>query len=248
MTEIEKIDEEIQRLNDRKAELERIESGKNRNRKNYNEFLSISGFNQDTNDDLLDEFQDFFIGHGLPGDCGRDYDIDQIRMAKNVTKTNKIQEKGELTMGREVKRVPMDFDAPIDEIWKGYCPDIETFQKLFGKKYPFLMGYTNLGDICDNCSVNAGECSEFADYCFWYNETNKAQWFKEVPTGDGFQLWETTTEGSPQSPVFKSLEELAEWCEGNATVFADMKASKKEWLDMFKKDFIHYTDGNVTFV
>jgi len=31
------------------------------------------------------------------------------------------------------------------------------------------------------------------------------------PTGDGWQLWETTSEGSPVSPVFGTAEELATW-------------------------------------
>lgn len=33
----------------------------------------------------------------------------------------------------------------------------------------------------------------------------------EPPTGDGWQLWETVSEGSPISPVFGSAEELAHW-------------------------------------
>lgn len=33
----------------------------------------------------------------------------------------------------------------------------------------------------------------------------------EPPTGDGWQLWETTTEGSPVSPVFATADELVNW-------------------------------------
>jgi hypothetical protein len=33
----------------------------------------------------------------------------------------------------------------------------------------------------------------------------------EPPTGEGWQLWETVSEGSPISPVFDSAEELARW-------------------------------------
>lgn len=33
----------------------------------------------------------------------------------------------------------------------------------------------------------------------------------EPPTGEGYQLWETVSEGSPVSPVFVSPEELADW-------------------------------------
>jgi hypothetical protein len=33
----------------------------------------------------------------------------------------------------------------------------------------------------------------------------------EPPMGEGWQLWETVTEGSPKSPVFATSQELAEW-------------------------------------
>lgn len=56
----------------------------------------------------------------------------------------------------------------------------------------------------------------------------------EPPTGEGYQLWETTSEGSPTSPVFESAEELAGWCEENATIFASFKASRQEWLELFQ--------------
>lgn len=56
---------------------------------------------------------------------------------------------------------------------------------------------------------------------------------KTIP-GQGYQLWETTTEGSPVSPVLESLDTLAAWCEKNATVFAYKKISKSEWLHLFK--------------
>lgn len=55
----------------------------------------------------------------------------------------------------------------------------------------------------------------------------------EPPTGDGYQLWETCSEGSPVSPVFASAEELADWCAENATIFASEKTSRANWLKMF---------------
>ena len=55
----------------------------------------------------------------------------------------------------------------------------------------------------------------------------------EPPAGAGYQLWETCSEGSPVSPVFASAEELADWCEENATVFASQKTSRENWLRMF---------------
>ena len=58
----------------------------------------------------------------------------------------------------------------------------------------------------------------------------------EPPVGEGWQLWETTSEGSPTSPVFATAEELAEWCAENATVFADMKQPAEAWLAGFVND------------
>lgn len=39
------------------------------------------------------------------------------------------------------------------------------------------------------------------------------------PTGEGWQLWETTSEGSPTSPVFASGDELAVWMSQNPCGF-----------------------------
>lgn len=61
---------------------------------------------------------------------------------------------------------------------------------------------------------------------------------EEPPTGEGYQLWETTSEGSPASPVFATLEVLCAWCEDGATVFGRSKATKEEWLRMLKADFV----------
>lgn len=59
---------------------------------------------------------------------------------------------------------------------------------------------------------------------------------KEPPKGSGWQLWETTSEGSPVSPVFKTAEELASWCAERATAVAGVQCSRETWLRMFLKD------------
>lgn len=46
-------------------------------------------------------------------------------------------------------------------------------------------------------------------------------WTKtEPPVGDGWQLWSTTTEGHPMSPVFETGEALAWWMSQNDCLFA----------------------------
>ena len=87
-------------------------------------------------------------------------------------------------MGREVKRVPLDFDYPLHKVWYGY---------------------------------QIGFCHE--DYT-----------------------------GAPVSPIFKTAEELADWCEDNATVFADIKASKEDWLKMIQGGMIAAEVGGVLYV
>lgn len=55
----------------------------------------------------------------------------------------------------------------------------------------------------------------------------------EPPRGEGYQLWETCSEGSPVSPVFPSIEALAVWCANNASIFADEKMTRQQWFEMF---------------
>ncbi|HLP86651.1 MAG TPA: hypothetical protein VK153_02130 [Candidatus Paceibacterota bacterium] len=60
----------------------------------------------------------------------------------------------------------------------------------------------------------------------------------DPPQGEGFQLWSTTTGGSPFSPVFENAEQLAVWCADNATIFADYKLTAKEWLQVFADEHV----------
>lgn len=56
-----------------------------------------------------------------------------------------------------------------------------------------------------------------------------------IPEGTpyGYQLYETTSEGTPLSPVFRTLEELAAWCESGVTAFASSRWTKEQWLASF---------------
>lgn len=70
----------------------------------------------------------------------------------------------------------------------------------------------------------------------------------EPPAGDGFQLWETTSEGSPVSPVFATLDELCRWAEPNASTFASEKATAAQWREMLETDNVHHREGNILFI
>lgn len=70
----------------------------------------------------------------------------------------------------------------------------------------------------------------------------------EPPAGEGFQLWEDTSEGSPISKVYKTLDELCEWAANNATVFGDHKASQAEWRRMLDDGLVCHQEGNMVFI
>jgi len=66
----------------------------------------------------------------------------------------------------------------------------------------------------------------FCKYCngesvIWESEEAKEEYEnwepKSLPEGEGYQLWETVSEGSPVTPVFKTSEELAQYLVDNDT-------------------------------
>ena len=128
-------------------------------------------------------------------------------------------------MGCEIKRVPLDFDWPVGKVWPGFLRTIceETMEYCMGKKFG-----TEYDKLCDACRhfarlaglPNADECPDSSI---------------ELPKGEGYQLWETVSEGSPVSPVFATPEELAEWLvsPGNDTSITE-GTSREQWLAMIR--------------
>ena len=81
------------------------------------------------------------------------------------------------------------------------------------------------------CSTCKGKGSYWTSR---YGRHLTKKWKKiDPPKGDGFQMWETTSEGSPISPVFATAEELARWlADTEASTFGGMTATYEQWLDM----------------
>lgn len=100
-----------------------------------------------------------------------------------------------------------------------------------------------VSEVCSKCE-GTGELWPSAEI-----EQQAEDWEEtEPPTGEGFQLWEDTTEGSPVSPVFSSMGDLCNWCADNATTFGVSKASAAQWRKMLDKNFVCHTEGNMTFM
>lgn len=53
---------------------------------------------------------------------------------------------------------------------------------------------------------------------------------EEPPAGEGYQIWETVSEGSPISPVFSDPRILAEWMANSPPWGADQGLSADQWL------------------
>ena len=142
-------------------------------------------------------------------------------------------------MGRTLKRVPLDFDYPLNQIWYGYFLRPSTC--MSGDKEEYCESCKKFAEL-KGIPITSYGCPAFDDI----TETFMKQF--EPPEGEGYQLWGTTTEGEPRSPVFKTLDELCEWCAENDTVFADIKATKEEWKKMLDDDFVHAKVGNTIFI
>lgn len=216
-------------------------------------------------------------------------------------------------MSRTCRRVPLDFDWPIDEVWEGYihptwrrCPGddcdggsttsgrwlecISHLILMLGEErggrplHPWLQAVplaperapgpdaalltgglagrpprTPFGhDAIDrwhatNAIIKAaglpddwGICAVCKGHAIHPDDVAASEsWEKtDPPIGAGWQLWETTSEGSPVSPVFGTPGALAKWCATNARVWGDLMP-EDVWLEGF---LAGETDINTTLV
>lgn len=122
-------------------------------------------------------------------------------------------------MGREVRRVPMNWEHPRDER---------------GTYIPLREGYSSrLADWSAARGLWAGDTVSFVAY---YGECPDAleympEWSDEEAIG--WQMYEDTSDGTPISPVMESPEALARWLDdNNASAFGDMTATYAGWLQM----------------
>ncbi len=142
-------------------------------------------------------------------------------------------------MGRELKRVPLDFNWPLNYKWKGYLNPYSYVECTACRDQKFDSEHELICDLC------YGHGSVFCDEKY---RKLQDEWERiEPPSGEGYQLWENTSEGTPQSPVFKTLDELCDYAEKNCTTFGSFKATASEWKKMLDENFVHHTVGNSNF-
>ena len=146
-------------------------------------------------------------------------------------------------MGKELRRVPMDFEYPRNNVWYGFY--IDKIGSCISKGQEHCEQCRKMAEIKGIPMTDYG-CPDYNTYL--EEPKRKLKELLAPPSGEGYQLWETTSEGSPVSPVFDSLDVLCEWCEKYATTFGSFKASKEEWKQMLLEDFVHHREGNVIFL
>lgn len=130
-------------------------------------------------------------------------------------------------MGRQVRRVPANWEHPRRADGQ--------FQPMFNSTYEQALAEYERERVNFERRKAAGEPQlQGEDFEEWHGEPPdpdyyRPDWPEEQRTH--YQMYETTSEGSPISPVMESQEELARWLhENGASFFGDITISEQEWL------------------
>lgn len=140
-------------------------------------------------------------------------------------------------MGREVRRVPADWEHPKRQ------DDMRDFQPMFDRPFaPAAKEWKEnflAWESGHNASMNRPRGEKDTEECWEYygnppdRDYYRPDWPEETRTH--YQMYETTSEGTPISPVMETPEELARWLvDNNASAFAGYTASYEGWLRVAK--------------
>ncbi|MHB8148000.1 MAG: hypothetical protein ACYDGM_12170 [Vulcanimicrobiaceae bacterium] len=156
-------------------------------------------------------------------------------------------------MGREVRQVPADWQHPQNEFGRAIplkSGDLVALQAEWDEgfaKWSEGLRFNNLGVLVTIEARYSG-----LSYSDWTGrrpvaEEYMPQWPASLRTH--FQMYETTSEGTPISPVFATPQELARWlADTGASAFGPMKASYDEWLATIEAgsvaSMVSITDGD----
>lgn len=143
-------------------------------------------------------------------------------------------------MGRQVRRVPREWEHPTDEDGdfiplydQSFADDLRDWSEArlqwergFVRDYG-LDGFDRWEPkpasalACESFEEWHGEKPDPMSYMPWFPESDRTHW----------QMYENVTEGTPISPVMDSAEDLAQWLADNrASAFAGQTATRDQWL------------------
>lgn len=95
--------------------------------------------------------------------------------------------------------------------------------------------------VCDREGVayDCPACGGHGSVEEWHGQRAAADAWEEFdpPAGDGWQMWENTSEGSPMSPVFETADALIDWLvDTGASYFGGTTASREQWSAVVMND------------
>lgn len=131
-------------------------------------------------------------------------------------------------MGREIRRVPANWEHPTDERGR-YKPQHDRSFAKAAAEWDRENAEWETGTHPDRAGHDC-------PYDQWagqrpYSEYYMPDWPASERTH--YQMYEDTSEGTPMSPVFATPEEVARWCADNgASMFGSSGASYEEWLSI----------------
>jgi hypothetical protein len=151
-------------------------------------------------------------------------------------------------MGREVRRVPKEWNHPRDangEFIPMFNGDNETAANDYARSV-----------VLWECGAHPSQNSE------WTRETCRHYWdysgppppeygerachMFEYPRDDltHYMLYENTSEGTPENdcPAFATMDELLDWAADNATTFGHCKTTREGWEKMLGNGFVHHDE------
>ena len=137
-------------------------------------------------------------------------------------------------MGREVRRVPPGYQHPTDDR-RGRPASLHYGAGgRYERQASEWLAEANKWAAGERPKYAGDDAPEF--YWDWDGGPPEAESFMLVGVPDEacthYQLFETTSEGSPIGPVCATLDEVAEHAAEHATTFASFKATKAEWLQI----------------
>lgn len=137
-------------------------------------------------------------------------------------------------MGREVRRVPANWEHPKNPYGE-YQPMFDDSFQGAAKKWLEECTLWASGEHQDQAD---GRCADYKYYWEWAgNPPDPEYYMPEFAPEERthYMMYEDTSEGTPISPAFATPEELARWLADNgASSFGSSTASYEAWLNIAK--------------
>lgn len=155
-------------------------------------------------------------------------------------------------MGRELRKVPANWEHPKKEDGR-YKP---MHNKYYGdvinewiKNHQMWEDGTH-PDLIEDPKLK----EKYPFYSMWDGKPPDVEYYQTKRYADEelthIQLYETTSEGTPKSPVFRAdeFEKLCEYAAKNCTTFAHFTATKEEWMQMLTDGLVFAKQGGAIFI